>query len=113
MAKRETNTQTFEELQAQIAELQARADEIFKAEKNDAVATVRSLIEKFSITAKEAGFEAAAAATGKQHKVRKPAEPKFKNPQTGETWSGRGRMPTWLVAAQNEGRNLDEFKLAA
>src|ERR1700757_818071 len=25
--------------------------------------------------------------------------PKYRNPQTSETWSGRGKLPRWLVAA--------------
>ncbi|WP_408475216.1 H-NS family nucleoid-associated regulatory protein [Paraburkholderia strydomiana] len=25
-----------------------------------------------------------------------PAAPKYRNPETGETWSGRGRAPRWI-----------------
>ncbi|WP_126282535.1 H-NS family nucleoid-associated regulatory protein [Burkholderia stagnalis] len=28
---------------------------------------------------------------------RRKVAPKYWNPETGATWSGRGRMPTWLV----------------
>jgi DNA-binding protein H-NS len=39
--------------------------------------------------------------------------PKYRNPlRPGETWSGRGKQPRWLVAALKSGRNLDEFKIA-
>ncbi len=31
-------------------------------------------------------------------------EPKYWNPDTGATWSGRGRMPSWLV-----GQDLKRF----
>src|SRR5438874_12457654 len=30
--------------------------------------------------------------------------PKYRNPQTSETWSGRGKRPLWLVAAMKSGR---------
>jgi DNA-binding protein H-NS len=30
--------------------------------------------------------------------------PKYRNPQTSETWSGRGKRPRWLVAAMKSGR---------
>ena len=33
-----------------------------------------------------------------------PLPPKYRNPKTGETWSGRGRAPAWLA-----GRNKDRF----
>ena len=31
---------------------------------------------------------------------------KFRNPETGQTWSGRGREPTWI-----KGKNREEFKI--
>jgi DNA-binding protein H-NS len=35
-------------------------------------------------------------------------EPKYKGPN-GELWSGRGRMPKWLQAAQADGQARDNF----
>ncbi|WP_332447955.1 H-NS histone family protein [Burkholderia ubonensis] len=32
--------------------------------------------------------------------------PKYWDPETGATWSGRGRMPLWLV-----GQDLEKFRL--
>ena len=32
-----------------------------------------------------------------------------RNPDTGETWSGRGRMPKWMALAQERGRSREEF----
>jgi DNA-binding protein H-NS len=38
--------------------------------------------------------------------------PKFRNPANpAETWSGRGKMPRWLVELIESGRNRDEFKV--
>jgi len=38
--------------------------------------------------------------------------PKYKNPEPpGETWSGRGKLPRWLVKALNAGRKLEEFRI--
>lgn len=34
---------------------------------------------------------------------------KYRNPATGESWSGRGLRPRWLVAAMDEGKALDDF----
>lgn len=33
--------------------------------------------------------------------VRGPQVPKYRNPATGATWSGRGRAPAWLADAQD------------
>lgn len=37
--------------------------------------------------------------------------PKYRNPQTAETWSGRGKLPRWLVAAMKSGRKMEEFRI--
>lgn len=41
-----------------------------------------------------------------QRRARKRPQPKYWNPETGATWSGRGRVPLWLV-----GKNLDDFRI--
>ncbi|WP_084069337.1 H-NS family nucleoid-associated regulatory protein [Paraburkholderia heleia] len=33
--------------------------------------------------------------------VRGPQMPKYRDPETGATWSGRGRAPAWLVEAKD------------
>jgi DNA-binding protein H-NS len=38
--------------------------------------------------------------------------PKYRNPQTSETWSGRGKRPRWLVAAIKSGRKIEEFRIS-
>ncbi|AJY27051.1 H-NS histone family protein (plasmid) [Burkholderia thailandensis 34] len=35
-------------------------------------------------------------------KTRKKIEPKYWNKKTGQTWSGRGRTPLWLVGQDRE-----------
>jgi len=37
--------------------------------------------------------------------------PKYRNPQTSETWTGRGKRPGWLVAAMKSGRKMEEFRI--
>src|SRR5580698_8933864 len=35
--------------------------------------------------------------------------PRYRNPETSETWSGRGKQPRWLTTAMEAGRSLDEL----
>lgn len=35
-----------------------------------------------------------------------PVEAKYQNPETGETWSGRGRAPAWIKDAKNRDKFL-------
>lgn len=41
--------------------------------------------------------------------TRAPVRPKYRHPETGETWSGRGSAPGWLKRLEEEGRRREEF----
>jgi DNA-binding protein H-NS len=34
---------------------------------------------------------------------------KYRHPETGETWAGRGARPRWLAAEMKKGRKPDKF----
>lgn len=52
------------------------------------------------------------ASPGDRPRRRYPAVlPKYRNPQTSETWSGRGKRPRWLIAAMKSGHKIEEFKI--
>lgn len=40
---------------------------------------------------------------------RGPVPPKYRHPDTGETWTGRGKAPRWITEAETAGRSRDEF----
>lgn len=44
---------------------------------------------------------------------RTPVAPKYKNPDTGETWTGRGKAPRWITAAEAEGWNREDFLIVS
>lgn len=56
------------------------------------------------------GRAAPAAAAGRGRKAKPDdapkAAPKFRDPATGETWTGRGRAPGWI-----KGKNRDDFRI--
>jgi hypothetical protein len=39
--------------------------------------------------------------------------PKYRNPDTAETWAGRGLKPRWLAAALKTGKKLEDFSIGA
>jgi DNA-binding protein H-NS len=55
------------------------------------------------------------AVIGDRGKVRRKYPrvlPKYRNPQMpSETWSGRGKLPRWLVAAMKSGRKMEDFRI--
>jgi DNA-binding protein H-NS len=38
---------------------------------------------------------------------------KYRNPETGETWAGRGLKPRWLTAALKSGKSVESFAITA
>lgn len=94
----------YKELLAQRAELDRQIEEVRRAERGTAIASARQLIEEFELTSEDIFGTA-------KKKMRGPSgvvAPKFKNPATGETWTGRGKPPTWI-----RDKNRDEFLIAA
>jgi len=52
-----------------------------------------------------------ASPAGKPRRKYPRVLPKYRNPQTSEMWSGRGKRPRWLVAAMKSGRKIEEFRI--
>jgi len=47
----------------------------------------------------------AALRKGRKGKVKA----KYRDPKTKETWSGRGRMASWLKSKQDGGENIEKY----
>lgn len=52
-----------------------------------------------------------AARATRSNKGRKVAA-KYRNPKTGETWSGRGGVASWLAAEIKAGKKREDFLIA-
>src|SRR5579863_8070161 len=92
----------YAELKAQIAKLQAQADDARRTEVGNVIAEIRQKIAEYGLSAHDLGF-AEAARRGRPPK-KAPLPPKFQDPKSGNTWSGRGKPPNWIV-----GKNRDRF----
>jgi DNA-binding protein H-NS len=95
----------YAELKAQIAKLQAQADEARQKEVIDVIAEIRQKIVEFGLSAHDLGF-AEAARRGRPPK-KAPLPAKYQDPKTGSTWSGRGKPPKWIA-----GKNRERFLIA-
>jgi DNA-binding protein H-NS len=42
---------------------------------------------------------------------RTKASPKYRNPETGETWAGRGMQPRWMRQAIEAGHGQEDFRI--
>lgn len=95
---------TLQEIQAQIAELQKKAEQIVQAQRQPVIDRIKDEIKSYSITAKELGFKASRGSIkpiSSEVKERTQVPPKYKLDE--KTWTGRGRPPVWLVQYEASG----------
>lgn len=92
---------TYQELQAQIAELTIQAEQARKQEIASAVAQIKSLMEEYGITIKDLSKPSKSSAAKRESVL-----PKYRDPATGKTWTGRGKPPKWIADAANRDQYL-------
>ncbi|HWX57608.1 H-NS histone family protein [Bradyrhizobium sp.] len=63
------------------------------------------------IEGRDQGAAPSYGANGKARRKYPRVLPKYRNPQTSETWSGRGKQPRWLVAAIKTGGKIEDFEI--
>ena len=81
---------------AELTKLEVEIARLKAAKQNEERAALR---EKISAMAKEHGFEMGEL-FDKGRKGKGSVAPKYRDPKNSEnTWTGRGRMPRWMVAA--------------
>lgn len=116
---------TYEAVQKQIARLQAQAKTLeaaSDAKKLRAVDRVRALMKKLGVEMSDLAAAPRAkgrppaakgrkSASGKTRKSTGTVPPKYRDPESGATWTGRGRTPVWLAKKLAEGRTREEFAI--
>ncbi|KAA1011722.1 H-NS histone family protein [Paraburkholderia panacisoli] len=92
---------SYKQLTAELEKLHQEVAAAREKEIAQAIADIKQKVAEYDLTAEELGFKT----------ERKPARKatstsvaRYRNPKTGETWSGRGRSPAWLA-----GKNRERF----
>ncbi|MDB5822713.1 MAG: histone family protein [Herminiimonas sp.] len=94
--------ESYKQLQEQIKSLQSKAEEVRRSELSRTISDIRAKMEELGISVDDLQ-----RAQGKQksgRKVSAPVAPKYQDPASGKTWSGRGKEPKWLA-----GRSKGDF----
>lgn len=101
----------------ELREAQERLNATIEAKRADAraagVEKIVSLVKEFDLTAEELNKALTGKVKtkgGKAKSTRSPAAPKYRDPITGSTWTGRGVAPAWIkdVAKEDRGQFLIE-----
>ena len=87
---------SYKELLAQRDALERQIQDVRQRESADAIAKVRALIEEYGLTAQDV-FPPVRTATS-SGKV----AAKYRDPETNETWTGRGKAPKWIQYQDRE-----------
>ncbi|MEK9720515.1 MAG: H-NS histone family protein [Quisquiliibacterium sp.] len=92
---------TLQELLAQREALDKQIADTKKAARSDAVRRVKELVEAYGIKADDVfGGARKTRSTGK-------VPPKYRDPASGKTWTGRGVEPAWI-----KGKDRTRFLIA-
>ncbi|BBO60430.1 H-NS family nucleoid-associated regulatory protein [Mycoavidus sp. B2-EB] len=90
---------TYQALQLQIQQLQAQAQEVRKKELASVIAEIKQKIIDYGLSLSDLGLTKTKPSRAG---AKAPQPPKYKNPRTGQTWSGRGKPPHWIAGKSKE-----------
>ena len=95
------------DLLAKKAELEQQIIELQREERASAIAQVKALMAQHGLTLADLSARSAPAPAKAKGGGKVPA--KYRDPATGQTWSGRGLHPKWLKQALAGGAQLGDF----
>ncbi|WGS47022.1 H-NS histone family protein [Burkholderia sp. JSH-S8] len=102
------NKRTYSDVRAQIDALQVEANALRAQELDTVIADVRAKVVEYGLTEQDVfGRKRPARARGIGAE-KAAAVPKYRDPKTGATWSGKGRAPAWIAKVRNRDRFLIE-----
>ena len=106
---------SYQNLMGQISKLQEQAAAVRKKEMSGVVAGIHKQMAEYGLTAEDLGFSAGRGAGKGSGKAASKAStragvgvPKYQDPNTGATWTGRGKPPNWIAGVANR----DEYLIA-
>ena len=89
---------SYQELIARKNELDKRIEAVRDTEAKDALATIKQLIDTFGFTVQQV--------FPWKPEEKKKVEAKYYDPESGASWSGRGKPPKWI-----EGKDRGQYEV--
>ena len=109
MTKSTELDQQINEYESKLNELHKQRDAERKGERLQALAAVKELIKTHGFSASELGLSGKNVAKAALGDKRNMVAPKYQDPASGKTWTGRGKSPAWLADYLTAGRDKQEF----
>ena len=92
-------------LLAQKAELDSKIAALQTESRARAIAQAKALMAEYDLSVADVSGSSSRSKGPGGSKV----AAKYRNPATGDSWTGRGLKPNWLKAELERGRALEEF----
>ncbi|QRR07705.1 H-NS histone family protein [Burkholderia sp. MS455] len=86
-------------LKAQAEEILRQAEVARQEELTSILQDIRARVAEYGLTVEQVFGRQRAARRQANHSA---ATPKYQDPKTGATWSGRGREPAWIKGKRRE-----------
>jgi len=109
MSKSNELQQQINDFEAKLNELRKQQDAERKGERTQAIAAAKELIKSHDLTVSELGFSGKGAPKRNLTDKRNVVAPKYIDPTSGKTWTGRGKSPAWLSVQIADGHDKQEF----
>lgn len=104
---------TLAELLAQQADLARKIAAAQSESRESAIKQIVQIAAENGITLQDIqsalGVKARATTPAASEKVSKQVAAKYRNPVSGETWTGRGLAPRWLREKLDQGATKEQF----
>jgi DNA-binding protein H-NS len=104
----------FKALEEELARITRELEHVKAEERAEAKAQILHLIETFEFTGFELGLIKTQQIPAKKAKksektfgaktipIKQAIPPKYRDPETGKTWSGRGHQPGWMTGNRDD-----------
>jgi len=99
-------TTSYKDLLQQREALEKAIADAREREVSEAVSKVRALVAEYGLTSHDV-FPSGRSSKAAGSKTTAKVAPKYRDPATGQTWTGRGKAPKWI-----EGKDRAEFAIA-
>ena len=107
MARQQNYAALQAKIQQGIEKLRKQADTLQRKKRKPVIMSIVQSMKEFDITPEEiiAAFSKPVA----RGATRASVPVKYKHPETGATWTGRGKPPRWVVEAEASGKSRNDF----
>ena len=109
MSKSVELQQKINEAEAAVNDLRKQLEAERKGERIQAISAAKELVKDYGLTASELGLSTKGASKQVLADKRNTVAPKYQDPDSGKTWTGRGKSPAWLSAHLASGHNKQDF----